>query len=85
MHGVEAVMINGSARDFTDTNLGPDYLQLFNFLYLNGRVPDFRLGLPLTWLVVTMPQKLQCCSAKEQLKSLKRKNDQYASLCSCLV
>lgn len=26
VHGVEAVVINDSANDFTDTNLRPDYL-----------------------------------------------------------
>lgn len=26
VHGVEGAVISGSAKDFSDTNLGPDYL-----------------------------------------------------------
>jgi len=26
VHGVEGAVVSGSAKDFSDTNLGPDYL-----------------------------------------------------------
>lgn len=36
MHGVEGAVVSVSAKDFSDTNLGPDYLQLVYFYDANG-------------------------------------------------